>query len=77
MVSDGEMQWWTAPGSPGEPSEQFDHPDQLAQGDPQMAQDDAEVVTAAAQDREDGVAGRSVQRASGVHANAQNECAPG
>src|SRR6056297_2171086 len=47
------------------PWEQYDQPDELAQKAPQMAQDHADVVTAAAQDCEEGVAGHSLQRASG------------
>ena len=48
-----------------DPSEQSDQPDELAQKDPQVAQDHADVVTASAQDREEGVAGRSLEGASG------------
>ena len=59
------MQCLTATSAPGEPPEQCDQPDELAQKCPQMAQDHADVVTAAAEDGEEGVAGGSLQRASG------------
>lgn len=54
-----------APDALGEPSEQCDQPDYLAQKDPQVAQDHADVVTAAAEDREECVASRAFEWASG------------
>ena len=46
-------------------SDQRDQPYELAQKDPQVAQDHADVVAAAAQHGEEGVAVRSLERASG------------
>ena len=65
MISGGDLQFLTAICAPRAATEQCDRPDELAQKDPQMAQDHADVVTAATQDREEGVACRSFQRASG------------
>jgi hypothetical protein len=47
-----------ASGALGEPSEQCDCPSELAQKDPEMAQDHADVVTAAAEHGEQCVASR-------------------
>lgn len=54
-----------APVASGDHLKQSDEPDELAQKEPQVAQDHAYVVTAAVQHREEGVAGRSLERASG------------
>ena len=59
------MQCLRAASTPREPSEKCNQPDELAQKNPQVAQDHADVVTASAQDREEGVAGRSLEGASG------------
>jgi len=59
------LQFLMATDTAREATEQCDQPDELAQNDSQMAQDHADVVTAAAQDREEGVTGGALQRASG------------
>ncbi len=50
------MQFLLAPGALRELTNNCDQPFQLAQKDPQMAQDHADVVTAAAQEGEERVA---------------------
>jgi hypothetical protein len=57
MISGGDLQCLVAPGASRDLSDQCDQPDELAQKDPQMAKDHADVMTAAAQNGEDGVAG--------------------
>ena len=59
------MSWNTHLGDMLEPLAKGEQPNELAQKHPQVPEDHADVVPAAAQDREDGVAGRSLQRASG------------
>lgn len=65
MISGGGLQFLTVTGTPRDPSDQCDQPDELAQKGPKMGQDHADVVAAAAQNGKEGGAGRSLQRASG------------
>ena len=54
MILGGGLQFLTATGTLRDPSDQCDQPDELAQKDPKMAEDHADVVAAAEQNGQEG-----------------------